>query len=177
MPHRPLGGGRPARVHDIELRPVVDALQHMMKEDRMRLPGIAPPEDDDIRLLDLLIGGRPAAHSEDCRQTDDAGGVSGPVAAIDVVAAHRQPGELLRQVVHLVRRFGAAEEAEGLWTLLLDSGPEAGSGPVERLVPAGGPKSAVFTDERGGKPKLTLTHGCPPGAEYSLGAHPPLLHQ
>src|SRR5258708_3019262 len=90
-PYRPTCPRRPARVDGIEPGPGVDAREHMMKEDRMRLPGIAPPEEDDIRLLDLLIRGRPAAHSEDRRQTDDAGGVSGPVAAVDVVAADDRP--------------------------------------------------------------------------------------
>ncbi len=51
--HGPLGGRRPARIHGVELRPVVDPLQNVMEEDRMRIPGVAPPEDDEIRLLRL----------------------------------------------------------------------------------------------------------------------------
>ena len=55
------------------------------------------PEDDEVRLLDLAIRARPAARSEDRRQTDDAGGVSGAVAAVDVVAADHGARELLRE--------------------------------------------------------------------------------
>ena len=49
------------------------------------------------------VGARPSACTEHRRQTDDARGVSGSVAAVDVVAADDGARELLRDVVHLVR--------------------------------------------------------------------------
>jgi hypothetical protein len=52
---RPLGRARPARVDRVEAGAVMDAAQQVMEEDRMRLPGIAAPEDDQVRLLDLTI--------------------------------------------------------------------------------------------------------------------------
>jgi hypothetical protein len=52
---RPLGRARPARVDRVEAGPVPDAAQEVMEEDRMRLPGVAAPEDDQVRLLDLTI--------------------------------------------------------------------------------------------------------------------------
>ena len=51
----PLGGARPARVDRDEPGAVADAAQQVMEEDRMRLPGIAAPEQDQIGLLDLTI--------------------------------------------------------------------------------------------------------------------------
>jgi len=52
---RPLGRAGPARVDRVEPSAVPDAAQEVMEEDRMRLPGIAAPEDDQVRLLDLTI--------------------------------------------------------------------------------------------------------------------------
>ena len=46
--------GAPWVDHD-EPRPAVDGAQHVVEEDGMRLPGIAAPEDDQVRLLDLTI--------------------------------------------------------------------------------------------------------------------------
>ena len=73
-----------------------------------------PQRRIDVRLLDLPIGRRAAARSEHRRQTDDAGCVSGAVAAVDVVRAHDLPRELLGEEVHLVRRLRAREDPEGL---------------------------------------------------------------
>ena len=35
--------------------PLADALEHVVEEDRMRLAGVAAPEDDQVRLLDLTV--------------------------------------------------------------------------------------------------------------------------
>jgi len=51
----PLRRRRPARIDGVEPGAVADAAQEVMEEDRMRLPGIAAPEDDQVRLLDLTI--------------------------------------------------------------------------------------------------------------------------
>ena len=72
-----------------------------------------PQRRIDVRLLDLPVGRRAAARSEHRRQTDDAGGVSGAVAAVDVVGADHLARELLRQEVHLVGRLRAGEDPEG----------------------------------------------------------------
>jgi hypothetical protein len=52
---RPLGRARPARVDRVQPGAVPDAAQDVVEEDRVRLPGIAAPEDDQVRLLDLTI--------------------------------------------------------------------------------------------------------------------------
>jgi len=51
----PLGGARPPRVDRVEPGAVPDAAQEVVEEDRMRLPGIAAPENDQIGLLSLSI--------------------------------------------------------------------------------------------------------------------------
>ena len=80
------GGARPPRIDDVQACAVVHALEHMVEEDRVRLARVRAPEEDEIGLLDLLVRARAAARSEYRRQTDDARGVSGAVAAVDVVA-------------------------------------------------------------------------------------------
>jgi hypothetical protein len=51
----PLGGARPAWIDRVEAGPVSDAAEEVVEEDRMRLAGIAAPEDDQIGVLDLTI--------------------------------------------------------------------------------------------------------------------------
>ncbi len=52
---RPFRRRRAARVDRIELRAATDGLEHVMEEDRMRLAGIAAPQDDQVRVLDLTV--------------------------------------------------------------------------------------------------------------------------
>ena len=40
---------------------------------------------------------------KDCRQTDDTGGMSSPVATIDIVAPYYRANKLLGNIVQLVR--------------------------------------------------------------------------
>jgi hypothetical protein len=51
----PLRRARPARVDRDQPGAVPDAAQQVVEEDRMRLPGVAAPEQDQIGLLDLTI--------------------------------------------------------------------------------------------------------------------------
>ena len=46
---------RPARVDRVQARAVVDALEQVVEEDRMRLAGVAAPQDDQVRVLDLTV--------------------------------------------------------------------------------------------------------------------------
>ena len=72
--------------------PLRTPLQDVVEVDRVRLAGVRSPQEDEVRLLDLAVRARPAPRSEHRRQTDDAGGVSGAVAAVDVVRAEDRPG-------------------------------------------------------------------------------------
>lgn len=108
----PLRAGRSTRVDDVEFRAVANTAQDVMKEDRVRLARIRPPEYDYVGPLELLIRARAAARSENRRQTDDARRVSSAVAAVDVVAADHAARELLSDIVHFVRRLRAAEHSE-----------------------------------------------------------------
>src|SRR5881296_2501837 len=103
--------------------------EEVVEEDRMRLAGVAAPQDDEVRLLRLTVGAGAASGTEDGRQTGDRWGVSGPVAAVDVVAAQDDPAELLGGEVDLVGRLAAAEDAERLRPVGRAGRAEAGHGP------------------------------------------------
>ena len=51
----PLRARRPARVDRVEPGAVADAAQEVVEEDRVRLAGVAAPQDDHVRLFDLLV--------------------------------------------------------------------------------------------------------------------------
>src|SRR5206468_8318180 len=95
--------------------------------------------------------------------TGDRWGVSGPVAAVDVVAAQDDPAELLGGEVDLVGRLAAAEDAERLRPVGRAGGAEAGHGPLEGLVPGRGSQRAgpavALADQRGGQAGVMLRHG------------------
>ena len=144
----PLRGRRAPRVDDIELRPVVDTLQEMVKPDRMRLTGVRSPEEDKIAMFGFLIRARAAARAKYCRQTDDARSVSRSVAAVDVIVAERDAGQLLRQKVHLVGGLGAAEDSRGVRPVIRQVATEPFRRPIQRFVPGSGPEHAMLTHQR-----------------------------
>ena len=118
----PLRGGGPPRIDRVELGPTLHALEQVVKEDRVRLPGVRSPEEDAIGLFNLAVRARSTAHAECRRQTGDARGMSSTVAAVEVVRAHHDSREFLRGVVHLVRALRAAEQPEGLAAVLVTNG-------------------------------------------------------
>src|SRR5262245_23182730 len=130
-----------------------------MEENRMCLPRVRSPQEDHVRVLCFLEGAGAAARAEHCRQTDDAGRVSGPVAAIDVVTADDHAGKLLGDEVHLVGGLGATEQAERPRTVTLDNRLQAGGGAVERLVPARPAKVALLANQRLGQTRVTAVAG------------------
>ena len=134
----PLRRRRPPRIDHVEPRPVPDALEQVVEPDRVRRARVRSPQEDDVRLLDFAVGVRASTRAEHRRQTDDARGVSRPVAAVDVVGAEGDAGELLRQEVHLVGGLRAAEDAERVRTTRLDVAAEPLGGAVERVVPGCG---------------------------------------
>src|SRR5262249_47508037 len=159
---RPLHRARPARIDGEHPRPVAQAPEQMVKEDRVRLARVRSPEEDQIGLFTFLVRARPPARSEHRRQPGDAGGVSGTVAAVDVVAADDAPRELLGDEVRLVRALRAAEQAERAGAVLIDDLAQAGNGPVERLVPGGRTKLAGLADQRLGEPSIRARHADTP---------------
>src|SRR5439155_13008527 len=126
---------RAARIDRVQTGALAHTLQQMMEEDGVRLARVRAPQDDEVGVLNLPVGARPAARAENRRQTDDARRVSRAVAAVDVVAADDAAGELLREIVHFVGRLRAAEHAEAGRPVALDDGAETERGAIERLVP------------------------------------------
>src|SRR5262249_14406377 len=93
------------------------------------------------------------------RQTDDARGVSSPVAAVDVVAADGGAHELLGDVVDLVRGFRAAEHPEAARPVFPDAGSNALGSAGKRFVPARHAQNATVTNERLGQSRKRSFHG------------------
>src|SRR5579863_3595196 len=85
----------------------------MMKENRMRLPGIGTPKQDHIRLFNFAVRTRAAPCPENRRQTGDARGVSSPVAAVNVVATDYGAHKFLRDIIQFIGGLGATEHPKG----------------------------------------------------------------
>jgi len=119
-----------------------------MKEDRMRLPRVRAPQQDDVRFFNLTVRAGAAARPKYRRQTDDARGVSSTVAAVDIIAADHRPDELLRNIVKFIGGFRATEHAERVRPVFLFLAPEAFRYPVQSLIPSGGTVPSIFTDKR-----------------------------
>ena len=131
-----------------QLRPPALGLDDVMEEDRVGFPGVGTPEDDHVGVLDLLVGTGTATRPEHCRQTDDAGSVSGAVTGVDVVRADGHPHELLGHEVDLVGRLRAREHARRIGAARLDGPAETGRRRIEGLIPRGRSQPAAFPDER-----------------------------
>src|SRR5208282_5249404 len=103
QPHiRPARRIAPAWIDDPEPGALANSLQHVVKDDGMGLTRVRPPEQDEVRILELAIGTSCATRTKNRRQTDDARGVSSTVATVDVVRANDHPSEFPRQIIQLV---------------------------------------------------------------------------
>jgi len=128
----------------------------------MRLAGVRTPKQDDVCLFNFAVGACPASRSENRRQTDDAGGVSSAVAAVDVIAADHGAHKFLRHVIQFVGGFRATEHAERAWAVLFDLRAKSGSNAIQRLIPSGRSVLAVFPDQRSFQPvPHRITHFSP----------------
>ena len=106
-----------------------------MKKDGVRLASIGTPQQDEVGVLNLLIGTGPAPCSENRRQTGDAWGMSSSITTINVVAADHRPHELLRHIIQFVGCFRAAEHAKRLGTALCDLAADAAGDQVQSFFP------------------------------------------
>jgi hypothetical protein len=134
------------------------ALEDVMKEDRVRLARIRSPEQNQVGVLELLIGTRAAACPEYRRQTDDARSVSSPVAAVDIVAADDGTCELLRDIVHLVRRLRAAEHPERARGVTVAGIAQCGRNAVQSFLPRCASQVLTIAYERVRQPKIGFAH-------------------
>jgi len=119
-----------------------------MKEDRVRLPGVRAPQQDDVRLFNLAVRTCAAARSENRRQTGDAGGVSSPVAAIYVVRSHHGTNKFLGYVIQLVGGLRATEHAEVPGVFLRDRPAESLGDTIQGFIPGGRAMPAIFAYQR-----------------------------
>jgi hypothetical protein len=147
-PVGPLGRTGAPGVDYKKLRPAMNSLQRVMEEDGMRFPRVRSPQEDHVAFFNLAIRTCAAARSEYRRQTDDAGGVSSPVTAINIVRAHHGTDELLSYIVQFVRSLGATEHAEIARVFLLDGSPQALRDAIQRFIPGSGTMPAILSDKR-----------------------------
>ena len=126
----------------------------MVEVDGVRLSCIRPPEDNNLCLLYLAIGTRTASRPECCRQTDDAWGMSGSIATVDVVREEDRAGELLRGEVHFVRGLRAGEDTHRIRPTSGEIAAESLGGHVERMLPRGRDEDAVLTHHRRGNARV-----------------------
>jgi hypothetical protein len=120
----------------------------------MRFPRIRSPQQDYAGVFNLTVRTRPAARSEYRRQTGDAGGVSSPVTAINIVRAHDRANKFLRRVVQFVGGLGATEHAKVPRIVLRDRLVERRSDPVHGLIPGSGTMGTVLAHQRLGQTSL-----------------------
>src|SRR5215469_9708585 len=132
----------------------------MMKQDRVCFPRVRSPQENEVRILHLLIRTRCPARSENRRQTGDARRVSSTVAAVYIVAAHYGAHELLRDVVQLVRRFRTAEHPERLRPVFLHLLANPRGQQIQRLVPACRAVAVSFSNQRRCEPASKVLWHC-----------------
>jgi hypothetical protein len=123
----------------------------MMKEDRMGLARIRPPQKYQVRVLDFPIRARASSCTENRRQTGDTWRVSSPVTTINVIAADDDTGEFLRHEIHLIRCLGAAKQSERLGTAPGDGITETLGRTAEGFLPGGRPQLTLVTHQRFGE--------------------------
>jgi hypothetical protein len=104
---------------------VTHPFEHVVEEDRVRFPSVRAPQDNEVSLLDLAIRTRTTTSTKNSRQTGDAGGMSGAITTVNVIAPHDDTGELLRHEIHLVAGLRATKQPERLWPALGDGGLKA----------------------------------------------------
>src|SRR5439155_11413661 len=110
---------REARVDVDYGRAALFGLHHPLKPDRVALGHVGALDDDDVRVLQVLLERRRAAPPEGDPQTGDRGAVSDPGLVLHLDDAQRGV-ELLEQVVLLVVERGPAQvrDAEGALDVL-----------------------------------------------------------
>ena len=119
-----------------------------MKEDRVRLPRIGSPQQNDVRLFNLTVRAGAPARPEYRRQTGDAGGVSSTVATVDMVAADHRSHELLRRIIQLVGGFRATEHPERIGSVFRELNLEILCDVIKGLIPTRRTMATVFADKR-----------------------------
>ena len=107
----------------------------MVKKNGMGFARIRSPQDYEVGLFDFAVRTGSATCSEDRRQTGDAGGVSSPIAAVNIVRPHHAANEFLGCIIQFIRGLGAAEHADIPRITLVDGLAKRRSNAVHRFIP------------------------------------------
>ncbi len=127
------------------------ALYQMVEENRVCFPRVRAPQQNEVSVFNFAIRACPPTCSEYRRQTGDAGGMSSPVAAINVVGAHDTANEPLRRVIQFVSSLGATEHAKVPGIVFLDGFAERRRNPVQGFIPRSGTMQTIFAYQRLGQ--------------------------
>ena len=131
------GRRRAPRIDHEQARAVVDALEQVVEEDRVRLAGVRAPEQDRRRSpRSRWYDDVPPPAPNTVARPTTLGACQVRLQRVDVVRAHHLARELLRQEVHLVRRLRAREDPERRRGVGGTGTREAVRRAIERLVPA-----------------------------------------
>src|SRR3989449_11483455 len=137
QPHiRPLRRTRTPWIYHVQLSAVANALEHVVKKNRMSVPGVRTPQQDYFTLFNFAVRTRPAPRSKNRRQTGDARGMSSAVTTVDVVGADYRAHKFLRHVIQLIGGLRATEHPERMRPVLFNLFAESRGHPVERFIPA-----------------------------------------
>ena len=101
----------------------------------MSFPSVRSPQQDHFGIFNFAIRAGPSTRPEYRRQTGDARGMSSPVAAVNVVAAHDAANEFLGGVVQFISSFGATEHAKVLWIVFPNGFAERRNHEVHGFIP------------------------------------------
>jgi hypothetical protein len=119
----------------------------MVEENGMRFPRVRSPQQNHVRLFNLAIRARPPTSSENRRQTGDAGGVSSPVAAVDIVRPHHAADEFLRGVVDFIDGLRTTEHPKVSWIVFRNRFAKSSDYAVYSFIPSRGTMNTVFADQ------------------------------
>ena len=136
------------RINDDETCAAQHGLFDARAEDRMVLSGICPTHQNGPGALDIVERAGREAGTKDLLQCCRTRRVADPGTAVDVVGADDSAGELLREIVILVRCARGSEDADTVGSVLLNqlAQPPGDEGP--RLVPRDTPPILTIANHR-----------------------------
>ncbi len=125
----------PARIHDDQLHAILRRLLDIGGGDRMVLFRPGADHDHAIRIERRVEWGGHRAGADPFHQGGHGGGVAKTGTVVDVIGGKALADQLLEQIGFLVGALGRAEAGDARTAPGLEACLQAGSRPVQRLVP------------------------------------------
>ncbi len=154
---------RAPRVDDNELRPLLHPVHHPEEEDRVAVGHVRPGDEEDIGMVEIVIGPGRAVRTERLLVTRRGGRHAQSRIRLDEVRAEMTLGQLVRQVLRLGRHLPGDVQRHGVVAVFLAQRGEAGGDLGHRGVHRG----LLAVDEGRG---LASSRGEQVGGRRALGA-------